>query len=119
MLLIIFMVTTTAVHEEGKNIDLPSAEVAEETPPEGVTVEINSLGLLKVNAEPVAQADLGAALEAALKVAEDKVVVLKGGPERSAWPSGEHPGLGPEGRGRGHCHRDPAAAGKLSRPRWG
>jgi biopolymer transport protein ExbD len=78
VLLIIFMVTTTAVHEEGKNIDLPSAEVAEETPPEGVTVEIDSLGLLKVNAEPVAQADLGAALEAALKVAEDKVVVLKG-----------------------------------------
>ena len=78
VLLIIFMVTTTAVHEEGKNIDLPSAEVAEETPPEGVTVEIDSLGLLKVNAEPVAQADLGAALEAALEAAEDKVVVLKG-----------------------------------------
>ena len=29
VLLIIFMVTTTAVHEEGKNIDLPSATQSE------------------------------------------------------------------------------------------
>jgi biopolymer transport protein ExbD len=78
VLLIIFMVTTTAVHDEGKNIDLPSAEVAEETPPEGVTVEIDSVGLLKVNAQPVAQADLEGALTAALELAQDKVVVLKG-----------------------------------------
>ena len=33
VLLIIFMVTTTVIKEEGKNIDLPNAEVAEETPP--------------------------------------------------------------------------------------
>ena len=78
VLLIIFMVTTTAVHEEGKNIDLPSAEVAEETPPEGVTVEIDALGRLQVNAKIVSEGDLAAALESALGVAEDKVVVLKG-----------------------------------------
>jgi len=78
VLLIIFMVTTTAVHDEGKNIDLPSAEVAEETPPEGVTVEIDAAGLLKVNAQPVTEGGLAAALEAALELAEDKVVVLKG-----------------------------------------
>jgi biopolymer transport protein ExbD len=78
VLLIIFMVTTTAVHEEGKNIDLPSAEVAEETPPEGVTVEIDSLGLLKVNGEVVSEGELAATLEAALERAADKVVVLKG-----------------------------------------
>jgi biopolymer transport protein ExbD len=78
VLLIIFMVTTTAVHEEGKNIDLPSAEVAEETPPEGVTVEIDALGRLQVNAKIVSEGDLAAALESALDVAEDKVVVLKG-----------------------------------------
>ena len=78
VLLIIFMVTTTAVHDEGKNIDLPSAEVAEETPPEGVTVEIDAAGLVKVNAQPVAEGGLAAALEAALELAEDKVVVLKG-----------------------------------------
>ena len=78
VLLIIFMVTTTAVHEEGKNIDLPSAEVAEETPPEGVTVEIDSLGLLKVNGEVVSEGELAVTLEAALERAADKVVVLKG-----------------------------------------
>jgi biopolymer transport protein ExbD len=78
VLLIIFMVTTTAVHDEGKNIDLPSAEVAEETPPEGVTVEIDSLGVIKVNATTVAEGELSQALEAALALAKDKVVVLKG-----------------------------------------
>jgi biopolymer transport protein ExbD len=78
VLLIIFMVTTTAVHDEGKNIDLPSAEVAEETPPEGVTVEIDALGRLQVNAKIVSEADLPAALASALDLAEDKVVVLKG-----------------------------------------
>ena len=78
VLLIIFMVTTTAVHDEGKNIDLPSAEVAEETPPEGVTVQIDALGRLQVNAKIVSQADLAAALESALDLAQDKVVVLKG-----------------------------------------
>jgi biopolymer transport protein ExbD len=78
VLLIVFMVTTTAVHNEGKNIDLPSAEVAEETPPEGVTVEIDASGLLKVNAQFVTEAQLQAALEAALEHAKDKVVVLKG-----------------------------------------
>ncbi|HIF99659.1 MAG TPA: biopolymer transporter ExbD [Myxococcales bacterium] len=78
VLLIIFMVTTTAVHDEGKNIDLPSAEVAEETPPEGVTVAIDALGRLQVNAKIVSEADLPAALASALEVAEDKVVILKG-----------------------------------------
>ena len=78
VLLIIFMVTTTAVHDEGKNIDLPSAEVAEETPPEGVTVEIDASGLLKVNAQFVGEGQLEAVLKEALERAQDKVVVLKG-----------------------------------------
>jgi biopolymer transport protein ExbD len=78
VLLIIFMVTTTAVHDEGKNIDLPSAEVAEETPPEGVTVEIDESGLLKVNAQFVGEGQLEAALKEALERAQAKVVVLKG-----------------------------------------
>ena len=78
VLLIIFMVTTTAVHEEGKNIDLPSATQSEQTPPEGVTVEIDSNGLIKVNDIEVPPAGLEAALERALAHAQDKVVVLKG-----------------------------------------
>lgn len=78
VLLIIFMVTTTAVHEQGKNIDLPSAEVSEETTPDGVTVEIDALGVLKVNGVEAPNAELAVRLEEALSAAEDKVVVLRG-----------------------------------------
>ncbi|MFP6641352.1 MAG: biopolymer transporter ExbD [Myxococcota bacterium] len=78
VLLIIFMVTTTAVHDQGKNIDLPSAEVSEETTPDGITVEIDALGVLKVNGVEALNVDLAVRLEEALSVAEDKVVVLRG-----------------------------------------
>ena len=78
VLLIIFMVTTTAVHDEGKNIDLPSADVAEETTPKGVTVEVSVDGVIKVNDIAVAESELGERLERAVAEAEDKVVVLKG-----------------------------------------
>ncbi len=76
--LIIFMVTTTAVQQEGKNIDLPSADIAEETTPKGVTVEIDKVGRLKVNDTITAEADLAEALQRAVQAAEDKVVVLRG-----------------------------------------
>ena len=78
VLLIIFMVTTTAAHEEGKNIDLPSATESEQTPPEGVTVEVDATGAIKVNDVEVPPAALEAALERAVAQAQDKVVVLKG-----------------------------------------
>lgn len=78
VLLIIFMVTTTAVHQEGKNIDLPSAEVASETTPEGVTVEVDDAGAIHVNGELVPDGGLGRAIEEALAAATDKVVVLRG-----------------------------------------
>ena len=78
VLLIIFMVTTTAVHEEGKNIDLPEAEVASETTPDGVTVEVDEQGTVHVNGERVAEGELGRALRESLATAEDKIVVLRG-----------------------------------------
>ena len=78
VLLIIFMVTTTAVIDQGKNIDLPSAEVAEETTPDGVTVEVDALGVLKVNGVVASTDELSSHLEAALAQSEDKVVVLRG-----------------------------------------
>jgi biopolymer transport protein ExbD len=76
--LIIFMVTTTAVTQEGKNIDLPSAEVASETTPEGVTVEVDDAGVIHVNGEVVADGGLAEALEVSLASAQDKIVVLRG-----------------------------------------
>ena len=78
VLLIIFMVTTTAVQQEGKNIDLPSADIAQDTPPQGVTVEVDEFGRLKVNDRVVAESDLAEVLQAAVADAVDKVVVLKG-----------------------------------------
>jgi len=78
VLLIIFMVTTTAAHDEGKSIDLPAAEVAEQTTPKGVTVELTADGHIRVNQELVAEDELAAALLAAVAEAEDKVVVLRG-----------------------------------------
>jgi biopolymer transport protein ExbD len=78
VLLIIFMVTTTVIKEEGKNIDLPDAEVAEETTPEGVTVTMDADGRITVN-EVVAEPDqIQKLLELALADAKDKIVILRG-----------------------------------------
>ena len=78
VLLIIFMVTTTVIKEEGKNIDLPDAEVAEETTPEGVTVTLAADGRITVN-EVVAEPDqIQKLLELALADAKDKIVILRG-----------------------------------------
>lgn len=78
VLLIIFMVTSTVIVEEGKNIDLPNAEVAEDTTPNGVTVTMNVDGQILVN-DVVAEPDkLQKLLELALEEAEDKIVILRG-----------------------------------------
>ncbi len=77
VLLVIFMVTTSVVANQGKNIDLPGAEVSETTP-EGVTVEVTPDGAIAVNAVAVSEGELFAALKAALESSRDKIVVLRG-----------------------------------------
>jgi len=77
VLLIIFMVTTTVIQNEGKNIDLPGASESEETP-NGVTVAVNLDGEIQVNDRVVSDGELLPALEAALEIAGDKVVILRG-----------------------------------------
>ncbi len=77
VLLIIFMVTTTVINEESKNIDLPQATESEETP-DGVTVAVDDTGMLMVNDRRVSEDELLAALERALEVAEHKIVILRG-----------------------------------------
>ena len=77
VLLIIFMVTTSIVQNEGKNIDLPEGVKAEETP-SGVTVAVDVEGRIQVNDRVVEHDGLLLALEEAIAVAEDKVVVLRG-----------------------------------------
>lgn len=77
VLLIIFMVTTTIIQEEGKDIELPSADISEETP-QGVTVSMDVDGNIRVNGDIVVAGELEAVLESTIEKAEQKVVVLKG-----------------------------------------
>jgi len=77
VLLIIFMVTTTVIQDESKNIDLPQASESEETP-SGVTVAVDDSGMLMVNDRKVSEAELRDALAVALEGAQQKVVILRG-----------------------------------------
>ena len=78
VLLVIFMVTTSVVANQSKNIDLPGAEVSEAAPG-GVTVEVSPDGRIAVNEVPVeGDASLFEALESALEGSREKVVILRG-----------------------------------------
>jgi len=77
VLLIIFMVTTSVVANQSKQIDLPGAEVSDTTP-QGVTVTVNESGTILVNDTPTAIEALYPALEAALKESREKLVILRG-----------------------------------------
>ncbi len=77
VLLIIFMVTTSVIQNQSKNIDLPGAEVSDTTP-EGVTVTVTPEGDMLVNDEPTTEASLFVDLEKALSSATDKLVILRG-----------------------------------------
>ena len=77
VLLIIFMVTTSVVANQSKQVDLPGAEVSDTTP-QGVTVTVNADGEMLVNDVLTPDADLFAALEAALADTREKLVILRG-----------------------------------------
>jgi biopolymer transport protein ExbD len=77
VLLVIFMVTTSVIHNQGKNIDLPGADVSDETP-QGVTVSVGADGEIMIDDAVVAEDKLFEVLEAALSDAREKVVVLRG-----------------------------------------
>ncbi len=77
VLLIIFMVTTSVVANQSKQVDLPGAEVSDTTP-QGVTVTVNPNGEMLVNDVPTSDADLFDALESALADTREKLVILRG-----------------------------------------
>ena len=77
VLLVIFMVTTSVVANQGKNIDLPGAAVSDHTP-QGVTVEVTPDGKIAVNDVAVSNEDLYRVLSAALASSREKVVILRG-----------------------------------------
>jgi biopolymer transport protein ExbD len=77
VLLIIFMVTTSVVASQGKNVDLPGAEVSDTTPT-GVTVTVTSEGEMLVDDQTVTADALYTVLEEALGKTREKLVILRG-----------------------------------------
>ena len=77
VLLIIFMVTASAIQSQGKNVNLPEAAIAD-TSPQGVTVTVTKEGLIQVNDVTVPDSQLVAVLTAALEESREKFVVLRG-----------------------------------------
>ena len=78
VLLIIFMVTSSVVANQSKQVDLPGAEVSEPTDPGGVTVTVEEGGSILVNDVLTSEANLKDALQAALDDTRDKLVILRG-----------------------------------------
>ncbi|CAG0998192.1 Biopolymer transport protein ExbD [Myxococcaceae bacterium] len=77
VLLIIFMVTTSVITSQGKQVDLPGAAVAKATP-SGVTVTIDSEGAIQIGDKAVRPEALTKELKAALDASREKVVILRG-----------------------------------------
>jgi biopolymer transport protein ExbD len=77
VLLIIFMVTSSVISQQGKQVSLPEGEISETTP-EGVTVTLSADSQIQVNDRVVTVEQLPAALKEALDASRDKTVVLRG-----------------------------------------
>ncbi|MCH2173052.1 biopolymer transporter ExbD [Myxococcota bacterium] len=77
VLLIIFMVTTTVIQNQSKNVDLPGADVSDTTP-QGVTVTVTLDGTMLINDVPTDDGRLFDDLSAALEQAREKLVILRG-----------------------------------------
>jgi biopolymer transport protein ExbD len=77
VLLIIFMVTTSVISNQGKEVDLPNSAVASTTPT-GVSVTVTADGGVEVDGKSVSKDALPSALKAALDKAREKIVILRG-----------------------------------------
>jgi len=77
VLLIIFMVTTSVISSQGKEVALPEAAVAAQAP-QGVTVTVTAEDEIAVDGTVVPLEQLEPTLKAALEGAREKVVVLRG-----------------------------------------
>jgi len=77
VLLIIFMITSSAMIESGGKVNLPKA-VATQTESRGTTVTLAAKGELFVNQKKVTEDSLEKTLEAALSNNANKTVILRG-----------------------------------------
>jgi biopolymer transport protein ExbD len=77
VLLIIFMVTTSVISSQGKEVDLPSSAVSDTTP-SGVSVTVTASGEIQVDDQTVSAEQLPGVLKARLEKAREKIVILRG-----------------------------------------
>jgi len=81
VLLIIFMISSSAIMEGGLNVKLPSAKnaaPAQTSQAKPVFVSVTKDGRLSVNEKIIGDGDLGPALKAALEATSEKTVILRG-----------------------------------------
>ena len=77
VLLIIFMITSSAIIESGGKVNLPAAAKTE-TAPRGIAVTLTPNSEIYVNQTKVGRDGLEAAVRAALGEGPDRVVILRG-----------------------------------------
>lgn len=77
VLLIIFMVTSTALTQQGTKVNLPRAG-AGSVEPSGIVITATADHRIELNGTPVALEDLRTALETALQKGSDRGVILQG-----------------------------------------
>jgi len=77
VLLIIFMITSSAMIESGGKVNLPKA-VATQSETRGTTVTLTPKREIFVNQKKVTEANLEAVLKDALNGSRDKTVILRG-----------------------------------------
>ena len=77
VLLIIFMITSSAIVESGGKVNLPKA-VQTQTEPRGITVTITPKREIFVNQKRVSETDLARALNDAFGANTQKIVILRG-----------------------------------------
>ena len=77
VLLIIFMITSSAIVESGGKVNLPSA-VKTQSEPRGTTVTLTPNHEIYVNQKKVNETNLENSLRAVLDTSADKIVILRG-----------------------------------------
>jgi biopolymer transport protein ExbD len=82
VLLIIFMITSSAIVESGGKVNLPKA-VQTQSEPRGITVTLTPKREIYVNQKKVSEANLESALVEAFGATAQKIVILRGDREVS------------------------------------
>lgn len=77
VLVIIFMVTTTAFLQPPFPLVLPKARTAEQTKEENLFVAVGPDGRLAINETRISEAEFGPALEARLRRSRNKLVIIR------------------------------------------